>query len=251
MISEYEQHGYVVRRSVFKKSELVKIKNVLSKFHLAWQKDNQPFYQKKAINSAYLTGTKYLAENDRQKLFQLIGSKKISEIIGSIIPCKPMFINTQLFFNPTNSLQKNYWHRDTQYDLSMEEQKQALLGPKVMHLRIPLNDEPGLELISGTHKKWDSELAFDIRMEKNGKKNHQDIADSVKIKLDAGDYLIFSANMIHRGLYGMDRFALDILFCDSDKKLAKFINKDCLPNDEIMANLDDPRIFANSYQNIK
>jgi len=62
-------------------------------------------------------------------------------------------MNTQLFFNPVNDGQKNYWHRDSQYHLSIEEQKEALVGPDVVHFRIPLTNEPGIELVPCTHQR--------------------------------------------------------------------------------------------------
>lgn len=39
--------------------------------------------------------------------------------------------------------------------------------------------------------------------------------NSVKqIALEVGDVLLFSANMIHRGLYAKNRLTLDLLYCE-------------------------------------
>ncbi|MEP1448201.1 MAG: hypothetical protein ABJK37_19010 [Paraglaciecola sp.] len=48
-------------------------------------------------------------------------------------------MGSQLFFDPFKPQQANYWHRDPQYHLSVEEQKSALTGPDILHVRIPLN----------------------------------------------------------------------------------------------------------------
>ena len=37
-------------------------------------------------------------------------------VVDSVIPTNPAFMNTQLFFNPINPAQKDFWHRDCQYD---------------------------------------------------------------------------------------------------------------------------------------
>lgn len=242
----YEENGYVVIKNFFKSENLKKLHSILLKFHESWKKENFEFYSSKAINSAYLTGTKHLDNQSRQMLFKFIGSHRLMDVLSSIISEKPMFMNTQLFFNPINANQKNYWHRDPQYHLSVEEQKEALKGPSVVHFRIPLMDEPGIELIPGSHKEWDTEEELEVRLERNGRKNYEDMSSGVKISLEVGDLLIFSANMIHRGIYGMDRLALDILFCDSVAELAQFVEKDCLPSSEELSIIDNPAAFINA-----
>ena len=67
-------------------------------------------------------------------------------IVNELIPKQPCCLNTQLFFDPVNKQQSNYWHRDPQYHLSVEQQKAALARGEVIHFRLPLVDEPGLDL---------------------------------------------------------------------------------------------------------
>lgn len=117
-----------------------------------------------------------------------------------------------------------------------------------MHLRVPLFDELGMELIPGTHKRWDTAEEFDIRQEENGHESHEDISGGKKIPLAAGDLLVFSADMIHRGLYGLDRLALDILTFDSAADFVNYIDDDCLPEPLILNNIDDPRLFINAIE---
>ncbi len=157
-------------------------------------------------------------------------------------------MNTQLFFNPVDSQQKNYWHRDPQYHLSLAQQQQALAGPEVVHVRIPLADEPGIELIPGTHKRWDSKEELDVRLERSGKKKYHDLSTGLALPLNKGDILIFSANIIHRGLYGKDRLALDLLFCEALPELMKFVDGDCLPSPAILDKLENPEPFINSIE---
>ncbi|WP_201746332.1 phytanoyl-CoA dioxygenase family protein [Veronia nyctiphanis] len=142
MNQEFEQSGFVVHRSLFSSGELKSIRDVVMRFHASWIEKNNAFYQDKAINSAFLTSVEHLNEKDREALFQFIGSNKLMAAVTDIMGSDATFMNTQLFFNPINSDQKNYWHRDPQYHLSLKEQKQALEGDKVIHFRIPLLDEP-------------------------------------------------------------------------------------------------------------
>jgi hypothetical protein len=116
----------------------------------------------------------------------------------------------------------------------------------VIHFRLPLHDELGIELIPGTHKNWDSAEELDVRLEQNGHKNNEALSQGKVIKLAAGDLLIFSANMIHRGLYGLERFAFDILFCQPDPSIIKFVSDDCLPTINELSNIEQSTAFHNT-----
>jgi len=247
MNSNYENNGYLVFKSAFGASEIQKLRAVLVEFHQAWIQENSKLYAERAINSAYLTAKKYLTDSEREVLFQFIGSAKMMDVVTSILS-NATFMNTQLFFDPVNQFQRNYWHRDTQYHMSVDQQKEALQGPNVVHFRIPMVDEPGVELIPGTHRRWDSDEELDVRLEQNGRKNYEDLPAGVRVALNAGDLLVFSANMIHRGIYGMDRMALDILFCDPDPEPMKFVDADCLPDAEIMERIENASAFERTIK---
>jgi len=221
---------------------------VINRFHLAWQADNREFYESQAVNSAYLTSTKYLNDKQRNILFQFISTNKLMNIVAHTAIIKAAFMNTQLFFNPVNVAQKNYWHRDPQYHLSVDEQQTALKGPEVIHFRIALADEPGIELIPGTHKRWDNKEELDIRLEQSGRNNYNNISTGTTVPLKKGDLLVFSANMIHRGLYGKNRLALDILFCEARADLVKFIDGDCLPDKKTIKSMQNGSAFVNSIK---
>lgn len=233
-------------RNLFAKHELQRLTEVVLEFHESWKCENAEFYSKKAVNSSSITGTKHLGEAKRNLLFRFIGSTKLMKVVSDVIADRAAFMNTQLFFNPVKSAQKNYWHRDSQYHLSIHEQIDALAGPEVVHFRIPLASEPGIELVPGSHKRWDTDEELDVRLETNGRKRYEDISSGVRIKLEAGDLLVFSANIIHRGLYGMDRLSLDILFCDPEPGLIKFVDDDSLPDREALKDIEDPSAFLST-----
>ncbi|MBU2425305.1 MAG: phytanoyl-CoA dioxygenase family protein [Gammaproteobacteria bacterium] len=246
MHQNYQDDGFFIVKDFLSPNELQNLREVVTQFHQSWRQENATFYATKAINSAYLTAKKHLRDAERETLFKFIGSAKLMNVVTSIIGEQPAFMNTQLFFDPVNINQKNYWHRDPQYHLSVDEQKKALHSLHVVHCRIALVDEPGVELVPGTHQRWDNSEEFDVRMELNGHKNYEDLASGVRVTLAAGDLLLFNANMIHRGIYGMDRLSLDILFCDSVPELVKFVDNDCLPGPEILEKLECPDAFENT-----
>jgi len=246
--SNYDEQGYFVIRNYFNDAEISSLRKVVLKFHQLWKKDNAKFYQEEAFNSSLITGSQYLAFDDRVKLFNFISSKKIVDVVESVISAKPAFMNTQLFFNPVNPQQKDFWHRDCQYDHDVDVQKKVIHDTQVVHLRVPLFDELGMELVPGTHKRWDNDEEFAVRQEKKGKVSSDSLSTGKKIKLAAGDLLVFSADMIHRGLYGLDRLALDILVFDSAANFADYVDDDCLPDISMLDKIADPSLFINTLR---
>jgi ectoine hydroxylase-related dioxygenase (phytanoyl-CoA dioxygenase family) len=242
----YLEQGYVVLKNAFSAEQIKHLTTLVTEFHQAWLRNNQGFYQTKAVNSAYLTSTEYLGHTQRLELLQFIGCHTLMKNVRAVLGASVCFMNSQLFFNPFNPEQKNYWHRDPQYHLTLEQQKQALQGPEVIHFRVPLMNEVGLELVPGSHKRWDNLQQLNVRLEQNGASNYDDLTDGKVIPLNAGDLLIFSANMLHRGLYGGERLTLDLLFCEPVAELLDFVKADCLPEQADLAIIEDSQAFQNT-----
>jgi len=242
----YTEQGYFVIRNYFTDAEISSLRKVVLKFHEAWKRDNAKFYREEAFNSSLITGSEYLATENRLELFNFISSTKMMAVINSVILTNPSFMNTQLFFNPVNPNQKDFWHRDCQYDYDIEDQKKIIQESQVLHLRVPLFDELGMEIIPGSHKRWDNEEEFNIRQEQEGCMSSDSISTGKKINLSAGDLLVFSADMIHRGLYGLNRLAFDILVFDSAADYIDYVDDDCLPDSSILAKIKNPSLFVNT-----
>jgi ectoine hydroxylase-related dioxygenase (phytanoyl-CoA dioxygenase family) len=250
---QFEKNGFVLIKNLFKDEELHKIDSIVNKFHQLWIQNNAEFYHTNAINSAYLTSKKYLDEKERMDFFHFIANQKIMDVLYQIIPDTPCFMNTQLFFDPVNKQQKNYWHRDIQYlEISEEEQKTLLLkdNTSVLHFRVPLKIEYGIELVPGTHQRWDTDVEYETRKELNNRKSSDDLPTGETIELNRGDLLVFSAKMIHRGLYGKDRLSLDILYGDNNPELLQFTDKECLPEKKSIKDIKNGNIFLNTLNTI-
>lgn len=170
-------------------------------------------------------------------LFKLVCDRQLLGMVKQVIQ-SPLFMGTQLFFDPYKAEQTNYWHRDPQYHMTVEEQQAALKGPEVLHVSIPLTTDPGVEVIPGSHKNWDTEEELQVRLEQNGHKHSDNLSKGVQVPLKVGDILLFSANMIHRGLYGSNRLALDILYCERNPQLIQFIQPKHQPTAQMLSELD-------------
>lgn len=246
---QYEKHGFVRRPGFVSTQAMETVEPALRRFHERWLVECREHYEDGVINSAYLTREGSLSREDRLALFQFVGSRTLRELLSAVLPGSCMFVGTQLFFDPLKPGQANYWHRDIQYrDMSIEDQQRFLRSSNVLHIRVAFRPERGVELIPGTHRRWDDAEEFDVRMAQNGHRVHDDLPKGVTVSLERGDGVLFSAGMIHRGLYGGDRFAFDLLFADADEETAKVVPVDCLPSDEELARLEWPEPFALTRQ---
>ncbi|MEN3362906.1 MAG: hypothetical protein V7606_180, partial [Burkholderiales bacterium] len=169
--------------------------------------------------------------------FECLAPEKLTEILERMFGSDIYFHNTQLFFNPSDSKKLPYWHRDLQYspidDATQAKEQRNMLS---LHVRIPLIRETGVELIAGTHRRWDTELETDVRFERNGHRNSEELPGSELIELDPGDVLVFDAQMIHRGSYRLNetRKSLDLCVGKPHPFTSAYLDESVLPDEQEM-----------------
>jgi Phytanoyl-CoA dioxygenase (PhyH) len=214
IVNLYHRHGFVLLPSFFDSEEVATLGDLVLPAHSAWLAMNETELNRGSVNSAYLTDTKYSHDEvRRQALLEWLAGDKLVGLAAKLLSTEPKFLNTQVFFNPRDAVKKPYWHRDIQYMGWPEDmQRERIQTDGVLHLRIPLRDDPGMEFISGSHDRWDTEIERKVRLELDGHRNHEELPGSVRIPHRPGDLLAFSAHVIHRGTYGGERLAFDVLF---------------------------------------
>ncbi len=242
--SRLREQGFAHLPGFFSEAALAPVRTVVQRFHAAWLTQNAALFHAGAVNSAYLTARDALEREERLCLLRFVAQRRLHAILAQVLRV-PTFMNTQLFFNPHNPVQRNYWHRDMQYTgMTVAQQKAALARLDVLHLRVALNPEPGLELVPGSHRHWDTAQQAAIRLQQDGHRHNEPMAEAVAVALQPGDLLLFSANMLHRGLYGLDRLAFDMLYCEREPGLLAYVREDCLPESDMLAELDCPQLFV-------
>ena len=238
--SLYQQQGFLHLPGFYRPHELADLNTVLLKHHQAWLIQHQAAYQNGLINSHSLSAAPALSEEDKTVLFQTIAAPALLAQLASIFPQAPRFLNTQLFFDPYHSDQRNYWHRDVQYTgLNEAAQRNVILQQNVVHCRIAMRPELGIELIAGSHQRWDSDQEYAVRMGKPPYRPHDDLPHTTHVPLQTGDVLLFSANMLHRGVYGQNRLAFDTIYCDDHLDLLAHRSDHTLPNAAQLATLPE------------
>lgn len=247
---QFEAQGYTILKQFFQPAEIAQISSIVDRIYNQWRTDNHhALIEQQLINMHSLTDPQYFQHHpaERIRFFNLIASTKLTRALEQLFSTEIYFHNTQLFFNPQSHQKRPYWHRDLQYspiddNVQAAEQHQMLS----LHVRIPLVAEKGVELIPGTHKRWDTNLEHNVRLERQGHRNDEPLPDSVLVELHLGDVLIFNAQMIHRGNYALnrERKALDLCLGKPHRLVAGFLNSNGLPNDQELEHIHQTRWYT-------
>lgn len=250
--NDYETEGCVVLRSLLDKDEISALALQVEHIYKQWQSANKSnIYDYKLVNMHSLTSPEYFQEHPQQRLdfFNALASIKLTKALESMFGTNLYFHNTQLFFNPTNKERLPYWHRDQQYS-QIEDAVQRAEQNKMLslHVRIPLLPEKGLELIKGSHKRWDTNLEKNVRFELDGHKNSDSLPDSTLIELEVGDVLIFNSQMIHRGNYELnpERKALDLCIGKPHPLVSGFLDPNVLPTKEELDKIENKQWYQSA-----
>lgn len=92
------------------------------------------------------------------------------------------------------------WHRDSQFVAHDPEHERAVISNTTSaHVRVALQDDDRLELVPGSHRRWDTQA--ELRVRKGAARTTPDMPAATRIVLRAGDACVFHAWSIHRGTY--------------------------------------------------
>lgn len=233
----FENDGFVKIRKFFTPAEIEALSRVVDRIYQQWlERNHSDYVEQGLINMHSLTDPRYFHDRQEERLrfFELLTPPKLTTLIDQMFGDGMYFHNTQLFFNPVDQEKEPYWHRDMQFS-PVDDQSQANAQSEMvcLHIRIPFVKESGVELIPGTHCRWDSTLERDVRFEKNGRSNKENLPGAVLIELHPGDLLIFSGQMIHRGHYRANptRKALDLCVGKYHPFTSEFLDESNIPSE--------------------
>jgi ectoine hydroxylase-related dioxygenase (phytanoyl-CoA dioxygenase family) len=245
MRDAFDRDGYVVARRLLQPADIAMLRGIVDRVHAQWLAENRADYERHAlINMHSLTRPEYFEGRGEERLafFRAILPGQLTALVEGLFGEGIYFHNTQLFFNPFEGRRLPYWHRDMQYS-EVEDAVQQREQPNMLslHVRMPLTPEKGVELIPGSHERWDTEIERKVRLELNGHRNNEDLPGAELIDLEPGDVLIFSAQMLHRGNYRLNelRLALDLCVGKAHPLLVESLDESVLPTAGEMARLEN------------
>ena len=136
-------------------------------------------------------------------LLNTIADEQILSILNCISDRQLLFDGTVYFFNPEESSWRGDWHRDGQIIAPDDNtEKSRIANSSFIRVHVALVFDDNLEIIAGSHARWDTLQELEIRKGLNGKLTNSNAMPSVtKIHLDSGDAVFFDGYSIHRGNY--------------------------------------------------
>jgi len=110
------------------------------------------------------------------------------------------------------------WHRDSQFARAApdpELERELLVSSFSVHVRVALEPDDRLELVPGSHARWDSD--DELRIRKGSNRATDQMPGAARIVLEAGDACLFHAWSIHRATYRRAplRRTLDLLYASA------------------------------------
>ncbi|MBX3226844.1 MAG: phytanoyl-CoA dioxygenase family protein [Labilithrix sp.] len=147
---------------------------------------------------------------------ELVGSSRVCALLrGLSLPGEeetPRLKDVQYYHEQTRRDWDGDWHRDSQLgrpDLELE--RTIVQTTTAVHFRVALEDDDRLEIVPGSHARWDSPEELRIR---KGRDRTTTMPRAARVVLRAGDACVFHAWSIHRATYRRDppRRTLDALY---------------------------------------
>lgn len=142
-------------------------------------------------------------------------STLLRDVTGSLAP--PRLERLDYYHEQTKRDWDGDWHRDSQFgrpDPTAEERVAVGSNAEApsLHLRVAFERDDHLEIVPGSHARWDT--PEELRIRKGPARASSTMPGALRITLAPGDACIFHASTIHRATYRRDpiRRTLDVLY---------------------------------------
>jgi ectoine hydroxylase-related dioxygenase (phytanoyl-CoA dioxygenase family) len=144
-------------------------------------------------------------------ILEAAADPNVLRVAQSILGEPPMFRCISLFFNPSGVHMDGNWHRDAQFMTKTDDEERSMIlnagdGGSGMQLQIALAPSEDIEVVPGSHLRWDTPDEYAIRKADGGAHNRSNaMPGAVRVKQQPGDAVLFNAMMLHRGRYHSDK----------------------------------------------
>ena len=151
------------------------------------------------------------------RLMKFVGSARVCSLLEGLAlegeDDTPRLKNADYYHEQTKRDWDGDWHRDNQLGQPDPELEcRRILTTTSVHVRVALVDDERLEIVPGSHRRWDTPEELQIR--KGSKRTSSAMPGATRIAMEAGDACVFHAWSIHRATYQRSplRRTLDALY---------------------------------------
>jgi len=213
-LQRWHQHGYFVVRAFASAAEIHTLRRSCDRVLERKRRASQSIGHTTTHIDGLLDPVEFGDEPQRlQQLLEFFGSARLCALLRDLAPASagdPWLKTLQYFHEPTVRDWQGAWHRDSQFGRSDAEVEKAYMRSlTAVRFRVACLQDDRLELVPGTHARWDTdeELAIRKRQALAGLvvpvEPSADVAmpGAERVVLEPGDACVFHAWMIHRGSY--------------------------------------------------
>lgn len=216
LYDQWRELGYVVVPQLISAERAALLCEVCDAIYAQWRscdpQTGQPGEKPDATVMRHLNHPAYFAQHPEwlPMILEAAADPSVLRVAEVIFTEPPLFRCTSLFFNPSGINLDGNWHRDAQFMTETDDEERAMVlnagdGGSGMQLQIALVPSDDIEVVPGSHLRWDTPDEYAIRKADAGAHNRSnDMPGAVRVRQGVGDAVLFNAMAIHRGRYHSD-----------------------------------------------
>ena len=211
--TQWRTQGYVVVPQLWSLDRATRLRAICDDTLTQWRAQDpqtgQPGDKPDATVMRHLNHPAYFQDH-AERLSEMLDAAADPDALGvvqSILGEPPLFRCTSLFFNPSSIDLDGNWHRDSQFSARDDEAEKAMLmaagdDGSGMQFQIALVPSDDIEIVPGSHLRWDTDAEYTIRKAEGGKNNRSNhMPGALRVHQEAGDAILFNPMALHRGRY--------------------------------------------------
>ena len=237
---QWVNEGCVIVRGMFDPARTAQLRAICDRILEQWRVNNpetdKPGGGPEATVMRHLNHRGYFNEAQNAELTLLMDAVADDNVISTmraIFNEEPLFRCTSYFFNPLEGGKDGNWHRDSQFGTPDDTAEQAVLAKAAeegnsVQMQIALVPSEDIEVVPGSHLRWDTPEEYAIRKADGGANNRSNaMPGAMRVALAPGDAVLFNPMAIHRGRYHANRLrrTLMLTYTKSSEPYADYFSK--------------------------
>ena len=237
---QWVDEGCVIVRGMFEPARTAQLRTICDRILEQWRVNNpetdKPGGGPEATVMRHLNHRSYFDEAQGTELSLLMDAVADDNVIGTmraIFNEEPLFRCTSYFFNPLEGGKDGNWHRDSQFGTPDDTAEQAVLAKAAeegnsVQMQIALAPSEDIEVVPGSHLRWDTPEEYAIRKADGGANNRSNaMPGAMRVALAPGDAVLFNPMAIHRGRYHANRLrrTLMLTYTKSSEPYVDYFSK--------------------------
>mgnify|MGYP001234141538 CR=1 FL=1 len=235
LADQWRKEGYIIVRGLFDRHRCQTLLAIAESVIKQWRKKNpetgKPGGGASATVMRHLNHPGYFLPDEQEarcRLLSAIADQEVLSIGRSILGECVLFRCTSLFMNPEEQSQDGSWHRDSQFHCPDEADEQEMIrrggaGGTSIQLQVALVPSDDVEVVPGSHLRWDTPDEYAIRRADGGTHSRSNgMPGALRVALEPGDAVAFNPCGLHRGRYHIDKLRRTLMLTYTQSSAPRF-----------------------------